>query len=76
MQTKIRKAQEFLGKGHRVKCTLKHKSVRGQGQGAALKALPGLKKRMAEFAEVSDPPITEKQTANTASFYLAAQKES
>ncbi len=71
MQVKVKKAKEFLSKGHRVKCTLKHKPVRGQGQKDALKALPSLKERMAEFAEVSAPPATEKQTANTLSFYLA-----
>ena len=71
MQVKVKKAKEFLQKGHRVKCTIKHKPVRGQGQRDALKALPALQERMAEFAEVSAPPATEKQSANMLSFYLA-----
>lgn len=71
LQVKVKKAKEFLQKGHRVKCTLKHKPVRGQGQKEALNALPLLKERMAVFAEVSAPPVTEKQTPNTLSFYLA-----
>lgn len=71
MQVKLKKAREFLQKGHKVKCTLKHRPVRGQGQKDALKALPLLKDRMAEFAEVSAPPPTEKQTPNSLSFYLA-----
>lgn len=71
LQVKVKKAKEFLQKGHRVKCTLKHKPVRGQGQKEALNALPLLKERMAIFAEVSAPPVTEKQTPNTLSFYLA-----
>ncbi|KAL0039147.1 hypothetical protein WJX77_009320 [Trebouxia sp. C0004] len=71
MQVKLKKAKEFLEKGHKVKCTLKHKPVRGQGQKDALKALPVLKERMAEFAEVSAPPPMERQTPNSLSFYLA-----
>ena len=71
MQVKVKKAKEFLEKGHKVKCTLKHKPVRGQGQKDALKALPVLKERMAEFAEVSAPPPAERQTPNSLSFYLA-----
>lgn len=71
MQVKVKKAKEFLEKGHKVKCTLKHKPVRGQGQKDALKALPVLKERMAEFAEVSAPPPMERQTPNSLSFYLA-----
>ncbi|KAA6428796.1 hypothetical protein WJX79_002777 [Trebouxia sp. C0005] len=71
MQVKLKKAKEFLEKGHKVKCTLKHKPVRGQGQKDALKALPILKERMAEFAEVSAPPPMERQTPNSLSFYLA-----
>lgn len=75
MQVKVKKAREFLQKGHRVKCTLRHKPVRGQGQRDALKALPALQERMAEFAEVSPPPATEKQSANMLSFYLAPLAE-
>ncbi|KAL3141114.1 hypothetical protein ABBQ38_003467 [Trebouxia sp. C0009 RCD-2024] len=71
MQVKLRKAKEFLEKGHRVKCILKTKPVRGQSQKDGLKMLPLLKERMTDFAEVSAPPATEKQAPNALSFYLA-----
>lgn len=71
MQVKLRKAKEFVQKGHRVKCILKTKAVRGQSQKDGFKMLPILKERMSDFAEVSAPPSTEKQTPNALSFYLA-----
>lgn len=71
MQVKLRKAKEFVQKGHRVKCILKTKPVRGQSQKDGLNMLPSLKERMSDFAEISAPPATEKQAPNALSFYLA-----
>ena len=71
MQVKLKKAKEFVEKGHRVKCTVKTKPIRGQGKMDGVRMLPGLKERMSDFADVSAPPATEKQTPNALSFYLA-----
>lgn len=68
LQVKLKKAKEFLDKGHKVKCTVKFKHMRDAEE--ARKALPGLQERMAQFAEVALPPPTERIIRGAFSFYL------
>ena len=69
LQVKLKKAREFVDKGHKVKCSIKFKYTRDAQD--AQQALPALQERMAEFAEVVLPPPTERQIRGSFSFYIS-----
>ena len=69
LQVKLKKAREFVDKGHKVKCSVKFKYTKYAQD--AQNALPALQERMAEFAEVVLPAPTERQIRGSFSFYLS-----